>query len=106
MGFTLALTFKIAPSCLSALPEPVGYAPPVEVIGAELHLDFVARQDPDVVHPHLARDVGQDVVPVVELHPELRVGQRLGYRAFHLYDVFFSQGPPLLRVTRWLAGAK
>src|SRR5215204_4955895 len=40
-----------------SLSEPVGYAPPVEVIGAELHLDFVARQDPDVVHPHLARDV-------------------------------------------------
>src|SRR5829696_8805697 len=39
------------------LPEPVSYTSPVEVIGAELHLDFVSRQDPDVIHPHLARNM-------------------------------------------------
>jgi hypothetical protein len=36
-------------------------------------------------------------VPVVQFDPELRVGQRLGYGAFNLYDIFFGQGPPLLK---------
>src|SRR3712207_2863257 len=75
-------------------PEPVGYASPAQVVGAQLHLHPVARQYPDVVHAHLARDVREHVVPVLELDPELRVGQRLGDGAFDLYDIFFGQGPP------------
>ena len=41
-----------------------------QVIGAKFHDDPVIGQDPDVVHPHLPADVGQDLVPVVKLHPE------------------------------------
>src|SRR5918994_3485553 len=92
MGFTLALTF----TALSLCPEPVGDPSPAQVVGAQLHLHPVAGQYTDVVHPHLARDVRQHVVPVLQLDPELRVGQRLGYGAFDLYDVFLGQGPPLL----------
>src|ERR671921_1571658 len=106
IGFTLALTFTILSSRLFLCPEPVSDPSPAQVVGAQLHLHPVARQYTDVVHPHLARDVRQHVVPVLQLDPELRVGQRLGYGAFNLYDVFFGQGPPLLSssqvVTRWL----
>src|SRR3712207_9542471 len=94
MGFTLARTFTASPSATLG-PEPVSDASPAQVVGAQLHLHPIARQYPDVVHPHLARDVRQHVVPVLELYPELRVGQRLGDGAFNLYDVFFGQGPPL-----------
>jgi hypothetical protein len=31
-------------------------------------------------------------MPVLELHPELRVRQSLVHGAFDLYDIFFSQG--------------
>src|SRR5215216_21274 len=93
IGFTLARTFKALSFFLG--PEPVGDPSPAQVVGAELHLHPVARQYPDVVHPHLARDVRQHVVPALELDPELRVRQRLGDGAFNLYDVFFGQGPPI-----------
>src|SRR5215210_939558 len=91
IGFTLALTF----TTLSLSPEPVSNASPAQVVGAQLHLYPVARQYPDVVHTHLARDVREHVVPALELDPKLRVGQRLRDGAFDLYDVFFGQGPPI-----------
>src|SRR5215210_4741334 len=94
IGFTLARTF----TTLSSLsPRPVSNTSPAQVVGAQLHLHPVSRQYPYVVHPHLARDVREHVVPALELDPELRVGQRLGDGAFNLYDVFFGQGPPLLK---------
>ena len=37
-----------------------------------------------MVHPHLAGDVLQDLVSVVELYPEHRDGQRLDDRPFDL----------------------
>src|ERR671921_234367 len=87
----------LPPACSALLlPEPVSDTSPVEIVGTELHLNLVARQNPNVVHSHPARNVGQNVVPVVEFHPELRVGQRLRDGPLNLYDVFFSQGPPLL----------
>src|SRR5947209_19682060 len=48
----------------------VGDAASGEVVGGQLHLDAVTGQDPDVVHPHLPGDVGEDLVAVVELHAE------------------------------------
>src|ERR671921_2664953 len=95
IGFTLALTFTILSSSLFLCPEPVSDPSPAQVVGAQLHLHPVARQYPDVVHPHLARDVREHVVPALELYPKLRVGQCLGDGAFNLYDVFFGQGPPI-----------
>ena len=42
------------------------------------HLDFhaIAGQNLDVVHTHLARDVGHDGVPILELDTEARIGER------------------------------
>src|SRR3712207_9341078 len=83
IGFTLALTFT---TLLFLCPEPVSDPSPAQVVGAQLHLHPVSGQYPDVVHSHLARDVRQHVVPVLQLDPELRVGKRLGYGAFNLYN--------------------
>ena len=44
---------------------PINDATAAEVIRAELYNHPVVGQDPDVVHPHLAADVGQYLVPVV-----------------------------------------
>src|SRR6188508_928747 len=45
-----------------------------EVVGVDLHGDRVARQDADVVHAHLPGDVGRELMSVLELHSEDRVG--------------------------------
>jgi len=59
------------------LAEPVRNTPPLEVVRADLHLDPVARKDPDAVHAHLARVVGENFMAVVGLHAEGRVFERL-----------------------------
>src|SRR5215475_7475367 len=72
-------------SCLGGLLRPVRDATPGEVVRRQLQLHLVAGEDPDEVHPHLSRDVRQDLVPpVVQDHPEHGVGKRLDDRPFHL----------------------
>src|SRR5688572_7621574 len=98
MGLTLGLTFT---SCSSASLVPVRDTTPREVIGGELDLDPVPREDPDVVHPHLSGDVRQDLVAVFELHPEHRVREWLDDRPLHEDRIVFGfcQGdPPTLSV--------
>src|SRR5580692_11880140 len=98
--FTLGLTFiagspqalgagLAGPCTVSSLLVPVDNPPAAEVVGAELHDDSVVGQDPDVVHPHLAADVSQDFVPVVQLHPEERVRERLHDRSLDLDGAVF-----------------
>src|SRR6266480_4187907 len=59
-------------TCIGS-PVTVGDPIAVEVVGAELDLDLVARKDPDVVLPHLPGDGGEHgVATPVELHPEHR----------------------------------
>src|SRR5215471_17578013 len=74
---------------LARLLVPVDNPPTTQVVGAELHDDPVIGQNPDVVHPHLAADVGQDFVPVVQLHPEERIGERLYNRSLDLDGAVF-----------------
>src|SRR3954462_10565414 len=64
----------VGPS-LDPLLVPVGDATSAEVVRSELDLHLVAGEDPDVVHPHLSRDVGEDLVAVLELDTEHRVGE-------------------------------
>src|SRR5918999_5172610 len=75
----------------------VGDAAPVEVVGGKLDLDPIAGEDADVVPAHLARDVAQDLVVVVELDPEPRVREGLRDLALHL-DLFF-----LAHKNKWIA---
>src|SRR5918997_4666630 len=80
MRFTLGWTFtsssSLAPRLtrsLVAVDDPAAR----QVVGRELDHDLVLGEDPDVVLAHLPADVRQDLVPVLELHPEHRVGQGL-----------------------------
>src|SRR5207244_11984125 len=41
------------------------------------------------MHPHLARDMAQDDVTILQLHPERRIGQRFQDLALHLNSFFF-----------------
>ena len=61
---------------VALLLVPVRDATPGEVVGSEFHLHLVAGEDADVVHAHLAGDVGQDFVPVVERDLEHCVRKR------------------------------
>ena len=51
-------------------------APFGQVVRAHLAFHAIARQNLDVVHTHLAGDVGHDGVPILELDTEARVGER------------------------------
>src|SRR5215216_8197603 len=63
----------------------------VEVVGRDLNPNPVPRQDPDAEAAHLAGDVAEHLVAVVELHPEHRVRERLHDLAFEFDFLFFSQ---------------
>src|SRR5690606_10652995 len=51
---------------------------------------LVAGQNADEVHAHLARDVSQHFVPVLQFDAKHRVGQWLDHRSFDLDDVFLA----------------
>src|SRR5439155_15321797 len=72
MGLTDGRTFIAAfassrPVARDVLPVPERDAPAGEVVGRDLDLDPITGGDADVVHPHLAGDVREHLVPVVEL---------------------------------------
>ena len=52
-----------------------GYAALRKIVGRHLYLDFVAGQNLDVVHTHLAWDVGCDFVSVLKFDAEHCVGE-------------------------------
>src|SRR5215475_5903690 len=68
---------------------PVDDPTAAQVVRAELDNHTVVREDPDVVHPHLPADVGEYLVPVVQLHTEEGVRQRLHHRALNLDGAIF-----------------
>src|SRR5215217_8308788 len=78
----------------------------VEVIWGDLNPNPVPRQDPDAEAAHLAGDVAEHLVAVVELHPEHRVRARLHDLAFEFDFLFFGQelDDPDVRCLRALAG--
>ena len=68
------------------LPVPEDDAAAGEIVGRQLDDHSVRREDADVVLPHLARDVREHLVPVAQLDPEHRVGQRLHDASLDLDD--------------------
>src|SRR5215469_12917985 len=89
MGLTEGRTFIVS----SAVP--VGDPAAAEVVGAELDLDLVAREDADVVLPHLAGDGRKHgVTAPVELHPEHRARERFDDLAFDLDLLFLGRQIP------------
>jgi hypothetical protein len=69
----------------------VGDPAAVEVVRRELDLHAVARENSNVVAAHLAADVPEDLMVVVELDLEHGVGQGLGDLALHLNFLFLTQ---------------
>src|SRR4029079_15295716 len=88
---TLGRTFTTGLSLVSIRDTASG-----EVVGGELYLHLVAGEDADVVHPHLAGDVSQHLVPVLQLDAEHRVRQRLDDRALEHDRVFLRLRQKLL----------
>jgi hypothetical protein len=67
---------------------PVDDAAASQVVRRELHDHAVLRKDADVVLPHLAADVGEDLVTIAQLDPEHRVRESLENGALDLDDAF------------------
>jgi hypothetical protein len=88
---TLGLTFTVLSplSVIVRLLIPVHDPPTTEVVGTELYDNPVVRQDTDVVHPHFPADVSENLVPVVQLHSEKGIRQRLDDRALNLDGAVF-----------------
>src|SRR5256885_16603379 len=61
--------------------------PARQVVGRKVHRDPIPLQNPNVILAHLAADVRQHLVPVLELHAEGRVGKHFADRPHHLYRV-------------------
>ena len=68
---------------------PVNDATAAQVVRTELNDHPVIRQDTDIVHPHFPADVGEYLVPVVQLHSEEGVRQRLDHRALDFDGAVF-----------------
>jgi len=62
----------------------------VQVVWRDGDRDDVARKDAYEVLAHLACDVGDDLMPIVELDAELRIGKRLGDFALNKKGFFFG----------------
>src|SRR5260221_8999447 len=71
------------------LPAAVNDPAAAQVVGRNLHLYPVAGDDADKVFAHAARDVGNDLVAVVQFDAELRVGERFFNAAFDFDGFFF-----------------
>src|SRR3954465_6316792 len=84
---------------LGSLLEAVDHAAPGEVVRRQLQLDAVPRQDPDVVHPHLAGDMCEHGVPVLEFDPEHGVGKGLDDRPLYLDHIIFGHATGF---SRWI----
>src|SRR5215471_1665701 len=101
----VAVGSERAPVCLSASPElgarwsaarscplilmPEDHAALLEIIGRHLDRDPISRQRLDAVLFHTAGRVGDDLVPVIELHAEAGVRQNFGHQPFKLDQFFF-----------------
>src|SRR5438128_7508816 len=81
----------------SLIPHSPGNATSFQVVWRQLHEDLVARHDPDEVHPHLAADVREHRVPVLELDLEHRVRKGFGNRPLYFDDFFVARFARQLR---------
>jgi hypothetical protein len=86
----------LVPSSIS-----VSDATPGQVVGRELDLHPIARQDADVVLAHLSGDRGQDVVAtLLELHAKHGARQRLDDLSLDLDLVLFGYLPASFTASR------
>src|SRR5581483_1182040 len=84
-----ALLLQLRTRTVDQLLVAVDDSPTGEVVRLQFDDDPVLRQDADVVLPHLAADVCQDLVAVGEFHPEHRVREWLDHAALDLDGPIF-----------------
>ena len=75
---------------------PVGDPTSGEVVRSQFHLDLVAWEDPDVVHPHLPGNVREYLVSVVEFDLEHGIRQRFEDLALEYNRIFLWLGQGIL----------
>src|SRR6478735_1192043 len=95
LGWTFICLFSLVPTgregpAGKGLFVAVNDATAGQVVGRQLHDHAILRQDADVVLPHLAADVGEHAVPVLQLHPKHGVGEGFDHPTLDL------DGPVLL----------
>jgi hypothetical protein len=81
---------------------PVDDAASIEVVRRDLDAHAVSREHADAETAHLAGEVGEDGVAVLELHAEHRVGQRFDDFTVES-DLLFNcywRSPPLMSARR------
>jgi hypothetical protein len=84
-------------SCLHyRLLVPVRDPTAGQVVWRHFYDNPIVWQNPDVVHPHLATNVSQNLMAIVELDPEHRIWQGLTNSPLHLDCAFFGHS---LRLT-------
>src|ERR1700676_10134 len=64
--------------------------PAIQIVRRKFDRDFVSRQYPDEVLPHLAGNMRQHLVFVLKLHLEHGIGQRFDNRCHHFNRVLFA----------------
>src|SRR5436305_14185195 len=79
-----AMASMSARSAMPVLAVAIDDARAVEVVGRELAAHAITGEDADAKAPHLARDVSEDDVVVVELDAEHGIAQRLDHLALEL----------------------
>src|SRR6476646_8513885 len=99
LGLALAKTrekaFAAATGVALGLLEAIGDAALAEVIGRHLDQNLVPHQHADAVLAHLACGVGDNLMPVLKLHPEGRVGKQLRDGPRKLEQFFFGHSGPV-----------
>lgn len=79
------IPFLFLPPCDSSL---------CEVVHRHLNRYLITGQNPDIIHPQLARYMSGHRMTVGQLYLKGGVGQRLNYRSFKLHYVVLSQNNP------------
>ena len=74
-----------ASQLLVAVRDPTSF----EIVRSELHLDTIARQDSDVVHAHLSRNMCQNFMAILEFDPKHGIGKGLSNCPLQYDCVFF-----------------
>ena len=62
--------------------------PLTQIVRRHLHFHFIPGKNLDVVHSHLAGDMGRDHVAVIQLHRNIALDQRLDDRTVPIRSQF------------------
>ena len=95
MGLTDERTFMIFEFSVTVNNATLG-----QIVGRDLGFNLIAGQELNLVHPHLAGEVSQNFVAVLQPDSEAGGGQQLAYLAVHLDELFAGRHVFVLGHTR------